>query len=249
MTSVKIPDEYDSDKSRLVLVKEGSSAAGKWTLGLMAVSLLLFFGSVIFVLYCVHEGNTTLETQIKGLIAQIEHEHNENALHDMTGARVVFLGQDITNCGADTDPVKISQLSLSPYPIVLPGNVSAAFLMTLGQDLVSKLPFSIRIKKKEAFVWVDIPCFSGIGSCDYDDWCTHITTFFNPCPETLEKLGLCTCPYKAGSYQVPMTQFASITQQLPSILTSGQYKITIQLKDASGNRLVCGESIVQVQAQ
>lgn len=70
----------------------------------------------------------------------------------------------IWDCGPDDKVVLFRQTSLSPSPVVYPGNVTIATHMQLLEDLPShSLKVRIQLEKLEP-ERMAVPCMNGIGS-------------------------------------------------------------------------------------
>ncbi|XP_071489028.1 ganglioside GM2 activator-like [Diadema antillarum] len=142
-------------------------------------------------------------------------------------------------CKAETYPIQ-ADVTVSPDPIKLPGNVTVAGSVSLATDVASPVKLSLTIKKK-VVVWISIPCIDNVGSCTYDDGCDLLTQAFpGACPSQFIKADLpCHCPFSKGNYTLPPTAFFVDTSGLPSFLTSGDYEATVEMKDSKGNMLGC----------
>jgi len=130
-----------------------------------------------------------------------------------------------SNCGSPGDPVQLKNLTLSPDPIKLPGDVTASAGAEVGVDLDAPLAVSLKLKKKIFGVMVEIPCLDNIGSCDYDDICPLLQNI--TCPPELKKYGIpCHCPIRRGSYYLPATAIAvALPPSVPTWLESGDYEV------------------------
>ncbi|KAG8225758.1 hypothetical protein J437_LFUL005717, partial [Ladona fulva] len=99
-----------------------------------------------------------------------------------------------SNCGTDSDPVKINDLTITPEPLSVPGLLTLTADVDLKSNITSPIKVSVIVKKKSFFGWVEIPCLDNIGSCTYEDVCT-LTPFKEPCPPIFSKHNVpCTCP-------------------------------------------------------
>jgi ganglioside GM2 activator len=153
-----------------------------------------------------------------------------------------------SNC--DDSHSTITKLEVGPDPVNLPGSVSVGLDGVLAKDIVSGSPFKIRIKKKIAFFWINVPCKDGSGSCDYEDFCTKwpIPT---PCPDAYVKAKIpCTCPIKAGHYVMPFSNLGYLNEPgLPHWLENGEYKLQalVTSKD-DGKSLLCFNLHLHIKA-
>ncbi|XP_075993584.1 ganglioside GM2 activator [Genypterus blacodes] len=133
------------------------------------------------------------------------------------------------NCGGPDDPAVMKTLDLSPDPISIPGDLSASASASTSVELVAPLPLNVTIEKEVAGFWVKIPCVEDLGSCHYPDACDLLNQLVPPgqdCPEPLHSYGLpCRCPFKAGSYSLPQSDFYLPNMDLPYWLTNGNYRL------------------------
>uniref|UniRef100_A0A673L121 GM2 ganglioside activator n=1 Tax=Sinocyclocheilus rhinocerous TaxID=307959 RepID=A0A673L121_9TELE len=126
------------------------------------------------------------------------------------------------NCGKQDDPAQMKSLSISPDPISIPGQLTAA---ASGSTSV----VNVTLEREIAGVWVKIPCLDEIGSCHYPNVCDLLDQLIPPgqdCPEPLHTYGLpCHCPFKAGDYSLPSSDIVIPDVELPGWLTNGNYKV------------------------
>ncbi|XP_036051118.1 ganglioside GM2 activator [Onychomys torridus] len=109
----------------------------------------------------------------------------------------------------------------------------------LGQILSQ---VELTVEKEVAGFWVKIPCVEQLGSCTYEDGCELLNLYIppgEPCPEPLHSYGLpCHCPFKEGTYSLPTSNFTVPDLELPSWLSTGNYRIQ-GILSSSGKRLGC----------
>ncbi|KAM4621810.1 ganglioside GM2 activator-like [Polymixia lowei] len=145
----------------------------------------------------------------------------------LTNAKIV--GFDWKNCGKPEDPAVLKTLDLSPDPISIPGDLTASASGSTAVLLASPLSLNLTIEREVAGFWVKIPCVEDLGSCHYPDACDLLNQIIPPgqdCPEPLHTYGLpCHCPFKAGSYSLPQSDFYLPEVELPYWLTNGQYRV------------------------
>nr|XP_020449778.1 ganglioside GM2 activator isoform X1 [Monopterus albus] len=145
----------------------------------------------------------------------------------VTNAQI--LGFDWKNCGQPDDPAVLKSLVLSPDPITIPGDLSACTSGSTSVELFAPLAVNVTLEKEVASVWIKIPCLDEVGSCHYKDVCDMLNQLIPPgqdCPEPLHTYGLpCHCPFKAGSYSLPQTDFYLPYIDLPYWLTNGNYRV------------------------
>lgn len=138
------------------------------------------------------------------------------------------MGFDWKNCGKPDAPAVLKTLTVSPDPISIPGELTAEASGTTAVELTSPLALNLTLEKEVAGFWVKIPCVDQLGSCHYEDACDLLNQVIPPgqdCPEPLHSYGLpCHCPFKAGSYSLPKSDFYLPNLDLPYWLTNGQYR-------------------------
>ncbi|XP_072309046.1 ganglioside GM2 activator [Eucyclogobius newberryi] len=132
------------------------------------------------------------------------------------------------NCGKPEAPAVLKTLSVAPDPITIPGALSAEASGATAVLLDSPLALNVTLEKEVAGFWVKIPCVEELGSCHYEDACELLEQLIPPgqdCPEPLHSYGLpCQCPFKAGSYALPKSDFFVPELELPYWLTNGHYR-------------------------
>ncbi|XP_019960579.1 ganglioside GM2 activator [Paralichthys olivaceus] len=138
-------------------------------------------------------------------------------------------GFDWKNCGKPDDPAVLKALALSPDPIAIPGDLTASASGATSVELAAPLSVNVTLEKEVAGFWVKVPCVDEIGSCHYQDVCDILNHLIPPgqdCPEPLHTYGLpCRCPFKAGSYSLPQSNFDLPDVDLPYWLTNGNYRV------------------------
>ncbi|KAL6480410.1 hypothetical protein MHYP_G00114430 [Metynnis hypsauchen] len=153
-----------------------------------------------------------------------------------------ILGFSWENCGKPDDPAVLKVLKLSPDPITIPGDLTASASGSTSVALVSPLSVNVTLEKEVAGIWVKIPCVEEIGSCHYPDGCEILNQLIPPgqdCPEPLHTYGLpCHCPFKAGDYSLPQSDFYVPNIDLPFWLTNGNYRVQ-GLLGSAGKELGC----------
>ncbi|KAM7000286.1 ganglioside GM2 activator [Tautogolabrus adspersus] len=153
-----------------------------------------------------------------------------------------ILGFDWKNCGKPDAPAVLESLTVSPDPISIPGDLTASASGSTTVELESPLSLTVTLEKEVAGFWVKIPCLEELGSCHYQDACDLLNQVIPPgqdCPEPLHTYGLpCHCPFKAGSYALPQSDFFLPDMDLPYWLTNGHYRVQGVL-GSQGNELGC----------
>ncbi|TNN61053.1 Ganglioside GM2 activator [Liparis tanakae] len=133
------------------------------------------------------------------------------------------------DCGGPEAPAVLRTLTVAPDPICIPGALQASASGATALELEAPLAVNVTLEKEVAGFWVRVPCVEEVGSCHYDDLCDLLTQLVPPgqdCPEPLHTYGLpCHCPFKAGSYSLPLSDFSLPVMDLPSWLTNGAYRV------------------------
>ncbi|XP_026199931.1 ganglioside GM2 activator [Anabas testudineus] len=163
-----------------------------------------------------------------------------SSMRRVTKAQV--LGFDWKNCGQTQDPAVLKSLEVSPDPINIPGELKASASGSTSVELSSPLAVNVTLEKEVVGVWVKVPCVENLGSCHYKDLCDILNQLIPPgqdCPEPLHTYGLpCHCPFKAGSYSLPQSDFYLPYVDLPYWLTNGNYRVQGVL-GSQGKELAC----------
>uniref|UniRef100_A0A3P8RZD4 Ganglioside GM2 activator n=1 Tax=Amphiprion percula TaxID=161767 RepID=A0A3P8RZD4_AMPPE len=153
-----------------------------------------------------------------------------------------ILGFDWKNCGQPDAPAVLKSLNVSPDPIAIPGDLTASASGSTSVELAAPLAVNVTLEKEVAGFWVKIPCVEELGSCHYQDGCDILNQLIPPgqdCPEPLHTYGLpCHCPFKAGSYSLPQSDFYLPYVDLPYWLTNGNYRVQGVL-GSGGKELGC----------
>ncbi|XP_068427006.1 ganglioside GM2 activator [Clinocottus analis] len=161
------------------------------------------------------------------LVVFITAVTSTSGLKSVTKTQV--LGFDWKNCGAPEAPAVLKTLTVSPDPISIPGALQASASGATSVELAAPLAVNVTLEKEVAGFWVRVPCLEDLGSCHYEDVCELLTLLTPPgqdCPEPLHTYGLpCRCPFGAGSYSLPLSDFELPVVELPSWLTNGNYRV------------------------
>ncbi|KAJ3588140.1 hypothetical protein NHX12_011735 [Muraenolepis orangiensis] len=161
-------------------------------------------------------------------LALFTQVHCESCSKPRRLAKLKLSGFDWKNCGPPDAPAVLRSLQVSPDPIAVPGNLTASASGSTTVPLVSPLPVNVTLEREVAGFWVKIPCLEELGSCHYPDACSLLDQLFPPgqdCPEPLHTYGLpCHCPFKAGTYTLPESDFHLPDADLPYWLTNGNYR-------------------------
>lgn len=157
-------------------------------------------------------------------------------------SRAKVLGFDWKNCGKPDAPAVLKTLTVSPDPISIPGDLMASASGSTSVELAALLSVNVSLEKEVAGFWVKVPCVEELGSCHYPDACDILNQLIPPgqdCPEPLHTYGLpCRCPFKAGSYSLPQSDFYLPYMDLPYWLTNGNYRVQGVL-GSQGKELGC----------
>ncbi|XP_068134491.1 ganglioside GM2 activator-like [Hyperolius riggenbachi] len=134
------------------------------------------------------------------------------------------------NCDSGKLPGTIKSLSITPDPVTMPGDVTVSVVLNTEVPLSAPLQIKITAEKELFGEWLAVPCIDKFGSCTYNDVCDLLDAFFKPgqqCPGPLKAYGLpCHCPFRAGSYTLPSTEFTLPNLSLPSWLEEGNYRVS-----------------------
>ncbi|KAF0040228.1 hypothetical protein F2P81_008463 [Scophthalmus maximus] len=125
--------------------------------------------------------------------------------------------------------------------LMLALTVSLVAAVSCGR-VVTKAQLNVTLEKQVAGLWVRVPCVEELGSCHYRDACDILSQLIPPgqdCPEPLHSYGLpCRCPFKAGSYSLPQSDFFLPVLDLPDWLTNGNYRVQ-GVAGSGGKELGC----------
>ncbi|XP_042544875.1 ganglioside GM2 activator [Dipodomys spectabilis] len=156
------------------------------------------------------------------------------------------------NCDKWKDPAVIQSLTLEPDPIVVPGNVTVSVQGKTQVPLSSPQKVELTVEKEVAGFWVKIPCVEQLGSCTYENVCEMLDNYIPPgqtCPEPLYTYGLpCHCPFKEGTYSLPSSDFTLPDLELPSWLSTGNYRVQ-SILSSRGERLACIKIAVSLRGK
>ncbi|XP_019614496.1 PREDICTED: ganglioside GM2 activator-like [Branchiostoma belcheri] len=165
-----------------------------------------------------------------------------------TGNEVEYQSHDLRvlkfswhNCGSADDPVKVKDVTLTPDPVKLPGEVKTGFTAQLLKTVDKPIKAALVIKKKVLFAWIEVPCVDSVGSCTYTDLCAKIPGKpTDACPPPLSTYNIpCHCPFKAGNYTLPPSNFdLPSIGSLPEWLEEGDYSVQATISSNS-TRLAC----------
>ena len=66
--------------------------------------------------------------------------------------------------GSGSDPIQVKALSLSPNPIVIPGNVNVSVDAVITETIDAPSSLKLEVKKKLFGVFISVPCVDNVGS-------------------------------------------------------------------------------------
>jgi len=145
---------------------------------------------------------------------------------------LTMYGFQWSSCGKADDPVQIKTLSISPDPIVTPGNVQAELDAVITRKVTSISSLVVVMKKKLFGAWIEVPCVNNIGSCTYTDICAMAEKI--ECPhELVEKGFTCRCPVEAKEYAVSEATFKIPDLPLPATVENGDFQVKATIMDGS----------------
>ncbi|CAF1191959.1 unnamed protein product [Adineta ricciae] len=129
------------------------------------------------------------------------------------------------NCGPSSDPIQIKSLSVSPDPILVPGNLTLSLTVNVASTITNDTHAAVAMERKVGGVFVKVPCVDNFGSCTYEDLCKD---WASACPKYFEKYGVpCSCPIPPKTYTIS-DAVIGINGHLPSV-GGGEYRITANL--------------------
>lgn len=147
-------------------------------------------------------------------------------------------------CGSiSSSVVKVDNASISPDPILVPGNVTISIGVTLTETLKSPLKANVTLKKRFPFVgYLMVPCIKNFGSCTYEDLCAWMPNSTS-CLAHEHMPG--QCPIPAGSYY--LDSYTKHLGTLKAYMATGDYHAHILLTDAAGFSIGCYEFYVSLK--
>ncbi|XP_053935963.1 ganglioside GM2 activator [Cuculus canorus] len=156
------------------------------------------------------------------------------------------------DCGNGRDPVVLQSLSVAPDPISIPGSLRVSASVSSSKAMVTPVKAVVVVEKALGDLWIQLPCIDEMGSCTYDDVCAMLDNLIPPgttCPEPLLTYGIpCHCPFKAGSYSLPPSDFLLPDMELPSWMTNGNYRVRV-IASRDGEELACVKLAFSLQSR
>eukprot|EP00105_Crassostrea_gigas_P039344 XP_019923492.1 PREDICTED: ganglioside GM2 activator-like isoform X2 [Crassostrea gigas] len=105
--------------------------------------------------------------------------------------------------------VTFTSMSLSPSPVLVPGNVTVGIQATVHHHFGSDVNIRVHMDKLILGQWTRFPCAYSFGSC-FDNPCELFSAFGNSgnCPVQLAAHGIpCTCPFNPTTIDLPPSVF------------------------------------------
>jgi len=128
-------------------------------------------------------------------------------------------GVEINSCkGFQNFGGSLSSITVSPYPVHLPGRISISFEAAFQRELMPQSQIHIQIKHNLFwFFWMTV--FEG----DFN----VCSLLHDNCPISFGQYGIpCSCPILPGTYSFPMTDVGMLVDFVPNhniLWTSGEY--------------------------
>jgi hypothetical protein len=136
---------------------------------------------------------------------------------------------------------KLSSLRINPYPIRMPGNVSASFTLQVNKTIARPTIMRYKLMKRLfGLLWVTVDA-PAVPSDLCDTWPIPDPAH---CPESFTNAGIpCSCPIAAGEYMVKKLSHMRYLYDfgLPTIVESGRYWIRVDVDNGHGGKILCHE--------
>jgi len=127
------------------------------------------------------------------------------------------------DCGGNGSLFHLKNLSVSPLPLHLPGNVIVAYNATVNSDIEAPISVNLRVKRKDGAKWVNV-CKDIPGGCELKDICSTERKHTAAATEGGDSEDVSEnpiCQMKKGDFSLPPTSFPLTTK-----LSSGYYSVT-----------------------
>lgn len=135
----------------------------------------------------------------------------ERIHHAYGGAIGHFTWKDCVPSTTAYPYVTFTSLSVSPSPVVLPGDVTLGVQGNVHRHFGNDVRMVIHLDKQLLGQWTKVPCYkSYFGSCNLDNPCEFLSAFetSGTCPTQLASHGLpCTCPFNPSAINLPPSVF------------------------------------------
>lgn len=163
-------------------------------------------------------------------------DHHDPDIHHPNRSRS-GVAIDVRSCSENGTTV-LSLLRLDPYPVHMPGNVSASFNLHVGRTIRRPTTMKYKLMKKFLFWWITIDAPAASDFCD-------VWPLPGPhCPAAYSEAGIpCSCPISPGDYELASLSQVGILQDfgLPMVVQSGRYWAQIDVDHENGEKLLCHE--------
>ena len=77
---------------------------------------------------------------------------------------VLFSFCSVTASDPENELLQFSEVDVSPYPIVVPGNVSVSSKLKINREFSGNITLRLTIQIKIGSLWLRLPCVANIGS-------------------------------------------------------------------------------------
>lgn len=165
--------------------------------------------------------------------------HDRHPHHNTTTEGVAI---DVKSCSDESTTI-LSNLRLHPYPLIMPGNVSASFDFLVNRTIQRPTVMKYNLMKKVLFWWVTVSEPAAGDLCD-------VWPLPGPsCPPVYVEEGIpCSCPIHAGSYKIASLSPIGFLYDLgyPKLVERGRFWAQIDVKDKEGNKIVCHEVEIDI---
>lgn len=156
--------------------------------------------------------------------------------NDEFGPKAAIRKFSFQNCGPASDPMKVKDLTVTPDPMSLPGNITFSGEATFGVNVTEPLTLSMKLIKVVGPIKIEIPCIDNFGSCTYQDVCKMLPSP-NDCPAFFKEHEIpCNCPFPQGDYS---GKGIEIEIDLPEKVPSGEYNIIADFNSKSLGHIGC----------
>ncbi|XP_048776905.1 ganglioside GM2 activator-like [Ostrea edulis] len=158
----------------------------------------------------------------------------------------------MTNCGSSSD-IQIRQVSVTPMPIQVPGDIHLSVDGSLTNSIgSSKMTLSIH-RKTFLGLEVPIPCLLHVGSCTYNDLCTMVDQMITEnwagimggigqqVNTMLSSVGVNASQCPQTPKELHITDYTITIPTIPSILSwfaAGDYHVNVKVNENSTGRLL-----------
>nr|XP_034331267.1 ganglioside GM2 activator [Crassostrea gigas] len=129
--------------------------------------------------------------------------------------------------------VTFTSMSLSPSPVVFPGNVTVGIQATVHHHFGSDVKIRVHMDKLLLGQWTNVPCNNNFWSCNYDNPCQFFSPYkiMETCPAQFVAHGIpCTCPFNPNTIDLPPSVFVvpHIDPKWSPVLT-GKFRVKVEM--------------------